>query len=187
MTRTGKTAPRRDDPPAPATGKTPAAPAAMSDLRGAGPDLRARALRLNRMHEAETSPLRAEDLEAMCAAAFAAPAFGDGTGFLIAFDEGAAYDSPNFRWFKARYPAFVYVDRVIVDPAARGRGLARRLYAALYDATRASGRSLIACEVNVAPPNPASLAFHAREGFDAVGEGAFLPGKRVAYMLRRLP
>lgn len=159
---------------------------ALADLRDAGPELMEAALRLNRRHEAETSPLTAAQLSGMCAAAFAAPALPDGAGFLLAFDEGADYESRNFLWFRARYSRFVYIDRVIVDPAARGQGVARRLYAALYAAARASGRDLVACEVNVAPPNAPSLAFHAREGFAAVAEGDLLPGKRVAYMLRRL-
>ena len=47
-------------------------------------------------------------------------------GFLIAFDQNADYRSPNFLWFKARLPRFVYVDRVAVAEAERG-GAARDL------------------------------------------------------------
>ena len=42
--------------------------------------------------------------------------------FLLAFDQSAQYDSPNFLWFRSRYPRFVYVDRIVVVSSARGRG-----------------------------------------------------------------
>ena len=74
----------------------------LTDLREAGEAALAAALALNGAHETETSPLTPERLEAMLAGAFASPALADGTGFAIAFDEGADYDSPNFRWFRAR-------------------------------------------------------------------------------------
>src|SRR5882672_5699801 len=38
----------------------------------------------------------------------------------------------NFLWFRLRYPRFVYVDRIVVTAAARGRGHARRLYDELF-------------------------------------------------------
>jgi predicted GNAT superfamily acetyltransferase len=97
-------------------------------------------------------------------------------GFLIAFDERAPYRNSNFEWFRTRYAAFSYIDRVVVDPAHRGRGLARRLYEDLFTQSLASGRSLVVCEVNAVPPNPASDAFHARLGFAPVGLAA-LPGR----------
>ncbi len=45
----------------------------------------------------------------------------EAAAFLLAFREGADYDSPNYGWFKARYPSFVYIDRVVVDTAHRGQ------------------------------------------------------------------
>jgi predicted GNAT superfamily acetyltransferase len=47
--------------------------------------------------------------------------------FLLAFREGAGYDSVNYRWFAQRYERFLYVDRVVVAPAARGQGAASQL------------------------------------------------------------
>lgn len=117
--------------------------------------------------------------------AFVATRVGDADALLLAFDQDAAYDNPNFNWFKARYPRFVYVDRIVVSAAARGRGLARALYRDLF--ARAAGYERVVCEVNADPPNPASDAFHAALGFEAVGS-ARLPGtdKTVRYFSRPL-
>ena len=46
---------------------------------------------------------------------------GEADAFLIALDQDADYDNPNFRWMRSRFERFVYVDRVVV--AARARGL----------------------------------------------------------------
>ncbi|TIP69850.1 MAG: GNAT family N-acetyltransferase, partial [Mesorhizobium sp.] len=72
---------------------------------------------------------------------------------------------PNFLWFRERYPRFVYVDRVVVAGEARGRGHARRLYEDLFDHALRAGQTIVTCEVNAEPPNPASDAFHAALGF----------------------
>jgi predicted GNAT superfamily acetyltransferase len=143
-------------------------------------------LDLNNAHAVELSWLDPGRLDAFLRTAFYAEAVGELDAFLIAFDEGAPYDSPNFLWFRERYERFVYVDRVVVAAAARGRGLARRLYDDLFARTAASGRDLVACEVNVEPPNPASDAFHAAQGFVELGRGAVGGGKTVRYLTRRV-
>lgn len=142
-------------------------------------------LALNNAHATELSPLDAAGLDALVATAFMAAHAGD-DALLLAFDETARYDSPNYLWFRARYPRFVYVDRVVVAAAARGRGLARALYAALTDRARAAGRFTLVCEVNAVPPNPASDAFHAALGFAPVGAATLATGKRVRYLAREL-
>jgi len=48
---------------------------------------------------------------------------GEIAAFLLAFREGAPYDSPNYLWFVERYPHFLYVDRIVVAAAHRGSGL----------------------------------------------------------------
>ncbi|MEP4420450.1 MAG: GNAT family N-acetyltransferase [Nitratireductor sp.] len=142
-------------------------------------------LALNNRHAVELSFLEPERLTRLLGAAFCARRIGQVEAFLIAFDQDADYDSSNFQWFKARYPRFVYVDRVVVDPAARGKGHARRLYSHLFDKAAAGGYPLVTCEVNEQPPNPASDAFHAVMGFEAIGAPA-LPGgvKSVRYFAR---
>jgi predicted GNAT superfamily acetyltransferase len=89
--------------------------------------------------------------------------------FLIALGPGIAYDSENYRWFEGRGAQHLYVDRIVVDAAARSAGLGRRLYAEVFALARAEGLAEVTCEVNVDPPNPRSLAFHARLGFEEVG------------------
>jgi uncharacterized protein len=144
-------------------------------------------LALNNAHAVELSLLTAERLHELLGRAFLACRIGDAEAFLLAFDQAADYDSPNFLWFRARYPRFVYVDRVVVAPAARGRGHARRLYAELFKRARDGGHDLVVCEVNAAPPNPASDAFHASLGFAAVGEADIHGGsKTVRYLTRAL-
>ncbi len=139
-------------------------------------------LALNAAHETETGPVDTETLSAMLATAFLWREEGGGAdGFLIAFDQDAAYDSPNFHWFRARYPRFAYVDRVIVAPHARGRGLARCFYDALAIAARKAGHERIVCEINLDPPNPGSAAFHDALGFAIVGEALLANGKTVSY------
>ena len=66
---------------------------------------------------------------------------GVADALLLTFDQAADYDSPNFLWFRERYPAFVYVDRVVVADSARGRGLARALYDDLFAAALDGGAS----------------------------------------------
>ncbi|MEH3146775.1 MAG: GNAT family N-acetyltransferase [Methylobacterium frigidaeris] len=153
------------------------------------PDDLGRVLALNNAHAVETSPLDESRLRALHRAAFRATGVeGGGGAFLIALDQDAAYDSPNFLWFRARYPRFVYVDRVVTAPERRGRGTAAALYADLFDAAGRAGHVRVACEVNSDPPNPASDAFHARQGFREVGAAALEAGRRtVRYLLRDLP
>lgn len=141
-------------------------------------------LALNNAHETETSRLTPESLAALWSMAFRAETIGDEVdAFLIALDQEAAYDSPNFLWFKARQARFVYVDRIVVAPPARGRGLARALYDDLFASARLARHDRVACEVNLDPPNPGSDRFHAALGFREVGR-AVANGKTVRYLLR---
>ena len=110
---------------------------------------------------------------------------GDGiTAFLIGFAEGSDYESVNYRWFADRYAAFAYVDRIVVHPARRRRGSARRLYADFFQQLAAkSGRAT--CEVNIRPPNPVSLAFHETLGFEQVGSQESEGGTKTVALLER--
>lgn len=89
--------------------------------------------------------------------------------FLLAFREGAAYDSVNFGWFAARYPRFLYIDRVVVAQQARADGVGSRLYQHAFLHAARSAVPILACEFDIEPPNPVSARFHARFGFREVG------------------
>ncbi|MGE0279426.1 MAG: GNAT family N-acetyltransferase [Rhizobiaceae bacterium] len=144
-------------------------------------------LALNNAHAAETSWLEPAKLHRMIGEAFLAGRIGALEAFIIAFDQRANYDSPNFLWFRERYSRFVYVDRIVTAPEARGRGHARRIYLALFTAARFAGHERIVCEVNSDPPNPASDAFHAALGFEEVGSAAIHDGKKtVRYLAKDL-
>ncbi len=100
--------------------------------------------------------------------------------FLLALREGAAYDSPNYRWFALRYERFLYVDRVVVASAARGRGAGALLYRDVFEFAATHAVDLVTCEYDVEPPNPASERFHARFGFREVGRQQLDGGKLVS-------
>ncbi len=144
-------------------------------------------LALNNAHATELSLLDAGQLRALVGQAFMAVIAGPADAFLIALDQTATYASPNFAWHRARCDRFVYVDRLAVAPAARGRGLARQLYAGLFAAARATGHTRVLCEVNRDPPNPASDALHAALGFIPVGEAAILGGAKTVRYLSASP
>lgn len=143
-------------------------------------------LALSARHEIETGPLDPVKLAAMRAEAFAARVARPDLGYLITFAPDARYDSPNFKWFVARGTQFIYVDRIVVAPAARGQGIARAFYQDLFEAARDSGYEEVACEVNAIPPNPTSDAFHAATGFLPCGTAHLAGGKSVTYLTRAL-
>ena len=159
-------------------------PAGLARAPGLGKAL----LALNNAHAQELSWLEQIQLEAMVGQAFLAACVGEAEALLLAFDQGATYDSPNFQWFRSRMARFVYVDRVVVAADARGRGHARALYRDLFEKAGRAGHDQIVCEINSDPPNPRSDAFHASLGFTQIGAGVIHGGaKTVRYMARPLP
>lgn len=105
-------------------------------------------------------------------------------GLLLALGPDADYDSPNFLWFRERHESFLYIDRIVVDAAARGLGLGTLLYRDLERMAREMGVPRLTCEVNLRPPNEGSLRFHRRFGFEEVGRQETEGGaKEVALMV----
>lgn len=150
-------------------------------------DALAAILALNNEHARELSWLELERLSHLVSQAFWAARVGDADALLLGFDENADYNSANFLWFKERYPRFAYVDRVVVAKHARGRGLARRLYEEFFKRASAAGHTMVACEVNMDPPNPGSDSFHAAMGFEEVGSAEIYDGERtVRYLVKTL-
>ncbi|HXS07585.1 MAG TPA: GNAT family N-acetyltransferase [Rhizomicrobium sp.] len=144
-------------------------------------------LALNNCFERELSFLSPEKAARLVDQAFMACRIGEADALLLAFDQDAQYDNPNFQWFRERFDRFVYIDRVVVAPEMRGRGLAGALYRALFREAAAHAHVRVVCEVNWNPPNPESDAFHAGLGFEQVGL-AILPGagKTVRYFSRAI-
>ena len=100
------------------------------------------------------------------------------SAFLLAFREGAVYDSPNYLWFNERYADFLYIDRVVVSEHHQGQGLGRVLYEDLFAFAVPNQAPIITCEYDIEPPNPGSMAFHARLGFHEVGRQSVADGKK---------
>lgn len=144
-------------------------------------------LALNNAHAQELSWLEPARLQHLVRQAFLARRIGNLDAFMLALDQDAPYDSPNFLWFRSRYPRFVYVDRIVVASSARGRGCARRLYHDLFERAARAGHERVVCEVNARPPNPESDAFHVALGFVEVGSASIHDdSKTVRYLSRGL-
>jgi predicted GNAT superfamily acetyltransferase len=140
-------------------------------------------LALNLESEAVLSPMgagRYAHLRSEAAYAHVVEDDGAVVAFLLAFREGADYDSVNYQWFDSAYDAFLYVDRVVVARSHQGRGLGALLYDDLFAFARAARVPRVTCEFDIEPPNEASRRFHARYGFAEVGTQALPGGKRVS-------
>ena len=145
-------------------------------------------LELNNAHAPHVTVVDAVELQSLIDQAFHVGVRDEGRdAFVIALDQDADYGSPNFQWFKERLPHFLYVDRIVVSTGARGKGVGRELYEDLFKIGIATGHSVLACEVNVDPPNPISDRFHAALGFEEIGRA---PDPRwskiVRYLVKRL-
>ena len=160
-------------------------------LRAAAAGDFARIVELNAAEVAQTSAMDLARLRLLAAlAAYHKVAEVDGriVAFLLAMDDAAAYDNDNFRWFAARYPRFLYIDRIVVDAGHAGLGIGRRLYHDLFEHARYAGIGTLVCEYNLQPPNPASAAFHARFGFVEIGARRLADGsKRVSMQAADVP
>ena len=98
-------------------------------------------------------------------------------GFMMVMDQDSNYDSQYFRWFKKYFQKkasdmesdakFLYVDRLVVDPEKRERGIAK----SIYEQLKKDGKNLpVAGEISIDPPNRVSLIVHEKFGFVCVGE-----------------
>jgi predicted GNAT superfamily acetyltransferase len=152
-------------------------------LRSPSADDDAAMLALNNEFAVETSLLDIASLRQLVASSFYIRIAGQMDGFCIALDQEAGYQNPNFEWFRRKYRRFIYIDRVVVAAHARGRGIARKIYGDLKLASQNADHSVIGCEINIDPPNPASDRFHEAFGFVEVGR-AFVAdrAKTVRYL-----
>lgn len=142
-------------------------------------------LQVNQLYQHLLSPLTMEELLALLGSSSHHRSVGSGTAFLIALDDQSDHSGENFRWFKARYDSFVYIDRIAIGEPLQRRGLAVALYKDLEAEARESGREYLCAEVGLIPPNEASLKFHDGFGFERVGTGK-AGGKIVQYFAKSL-
>jgi len=137
---------------------------------------------LNDAEVRQTSPMDLDRLRLLARmSAYCKVGIVDGqvAAFLVAFREGAPYENDNYAWFAARFPAFLYVDRIIVGARYSGHGIGRSLYGDLFGFARSHCIKAITCEYNIEPPNPASRAFHDRFGFKELGRHWVANGSKL--------
>jgi predicted GNAT superfamily acetyltransferase len=103
--------------------------------------------------------------------------------FAVAIAPRAPYDSRNYRWFAAHLERFLYLDRIAVAGSFRRRGIATQIYDAMEATAASLGRMV--CDVNIEPPNEASLAFHGARGYREIGRLEH-PEKLVALLSKEL-
>ena len=89
-------------------------------------------------------------------------------GFVICLPPKTAYGSLNYAWFNKRYNEFLYVDRIAVATQYQNQKIGTLLYDFVKRNAIENGIPVTA-EVNIQPPNPGSMRFHDRHGFQQVG------------------
>jgi predicted GNAT superfamily acetyltransferase len=125
-----------------------------------------RLLALNEASVQELSELDEERLQYVLALAYRSLVVehdGELVAFAIAVAPHTDYDSRNYRWFAERFEQFLYLDRIAVAASHRRHGFGALLYDAMEQSAGPQGRMV--CDVNVEPPNEASLAFHEARGY----------------------
>ena len=89
-------------------------------------------------------------------------------GFVICLPPKTDYGSLNYAWFNNNYNDFLYVDRIAVRTQYQNRKIGTLLYDFVKSNATENGVPVTA-EVNIQPPNPGSMRFHERHGFERVG------------------
>jgi predicted GNAT superfamily acetyltransferase len=129
-------------------------------------------------HTSAMDEARLKDLQTLADCNWVITVDGSVAGFLLAMREGAGYANPNFDFFAARYPVFLYIDRIVIAPEHAGLKLGTRLYQTLFKRARDQGVPVVTCEYNIEPPNEPSRRFHDRFGFAEIGTQTLDGGKK---------
>ena len=151
-------------------------------LRAATPDDFNAIVALNDLEVKQTSPMDEERLRELASlASYHKVALVDGhiAAFLLAIREVAPYQNDNYSWFAARFPRFLYVDRIVVSAEFAGYKIGSRLYEDLFGYARSQGITAVTCEYNLQPPNPASQRFHDKFGFKEIGSQWVANGSKL--------
>ena len=105
------------------------------------------------------------------------------TSFAIVMDESSTYKSPNYLYFKNKFPKFLYVDRIAVTQKHQRKGIGSLIYSEIFQ-LGIKMNAPICCEVNTKPLNQKSLNFHKKNNFRIIDEVPFVK-KSVAMMVKR--
>ena len=89
-------------------------------------------------------------------------------GFVLCLSPGTSYASLNYGWFNNHFDDFIYVDRIAISEKYRSQGVGTGLYESVFSYS-SDNNIPVAAEVNLEPPNPGSMRFHHRFGFEEVG------------------
>ena len=109
-------------------------------------------LRLNEAFVHWLSPLDEAGLSYVLERADYARQIAEGQGVLIGDSHDVDYpDHWNMAWLSRHLKNFFYIDRIIIDERAQGKGLGQKLYADVERHARAGGYAWLACEVNTLP------------------------------------
>ena len=121
------------------------------------------------LHTSSMDVARLAELNAISCYHKVASVGGIVSAFLLAMCNGSPYKNDNFEWFSRKYARFIYVDRVVVASASRGRRLGSLLYEDIFRHARCNAIPLVTCEYNIVPPNEPSRLFHDKFGFKEQG------------------
>jgi predicted GNAT superfamily acetyltransferase len=146
-------------------------------------------LEVNREGQPGVTALAPAEVEACVARATlfrVAEVDGELGGYLLVFGAGLESVSEEYAWFSARYASFLYVDQIAIAARVWRRGVGSALYADLGREAVRRGIPRMVCEVNLRPPNPRSLAFHASRGFVEAGRLQVTDGRFVSLLEREL-
>lgn len=158
-------------------------------LRPLAPRDHAALLRINAANVPEVAPVSATDLAPLLRFEglhlVAVDAQDVVLAYLLSFPSASAYDDEEMRHFRRLVPApFHYIAQVAVDAAHRGRGIGRSFHATVERLARRRGVRTICTDVNLDPPNHASLEFHRRLGFTPIGQATLSSGWTIAFLAR---
>lgn len=101
-------------------------------------------------------------------------------GYMIGYGAHDVCEGDEFAWFQAHLPQFLYIDQIAVAATARRARVGAQLYEHAAAFALARHMPALVCEVNLDPPNPVSLQFHAQLGFREVGVLTAHDGRTVS-------
>lgn len=140
-------------------------------------------LRLNKENCDVLIPMDDEELRFLCdnAELFDIAYVDDvPAGYIFALREGIEeHEYKSYKWFCENYSRFLYVDQVVIDEKYWGKGLGTCLYQKVFERANKTGVEIIA--VAITADNEASLNFHAKMGFQNVGEQLIRGGTASIY------